>query len=116
MTENGIRPRGENSAKTFAVNRETPIPNRKHPPMETVKAAISYRPINGLARVAQRPHQLTNRNNSVLAVRQIRKSPMLPKVRRTFAPHSDPKGPADLVSPPAGGLEGRYEHEKSRRP
>jgi len=53
MAENGIRPRSENSTKTLAAIREALVPNRKHAPMETVQTAVSNRPINGLARVAQ---------------------------------------------------------------
>jgi hypothetical protein len=102
MAENGIRSRSKDGPKAFAVKRETSMPNREHTTVKPVQVPVSHRSIDGFARVAQRPGQLTNRDNPVLALREIRKASMSPKVRRSFVPHSAPKGPADLFSPPTG--------------
>lgn len=100
MTENSVGPRSENSSQALAVKRKTGVPDRENATVKAVQATGPDRVEHSAARVPQWPNQLTNRNDSMLALREIRKT-MRHKVRRSFALHSGPKVRRTLFLPPA---------------
>jgi hypothetical protein len=75
------------------------MPNREHAAVKTVQATDSNRPMNRAFRISQRPVQLVEGNDSVLAFGEIRKPPMHSRVRRTLVSHSGTKVRRTLVLP-----------------
>lgn len=100
MTQNRVRSRGKHGAETLTLRRKARIPNREHTAVKTVQATDSNRPMDRAFRIAQWPGQLVERNDSVLALGEIRKLPVPPRVRRTLVSHSGTKVRRTLILPP----------------
>ena len=101
MTQNRVRSRGKHGTKTLPMKRKPGMPHRKHAAMKAMQATDSDRPMDRAFRIAQRPGQLVERYDSVLALGEIRKSPVRPRVRRTLVSHSGTKVRRTLFLPPA---------------
>jgi hypothetical protein len=101
MTENGIWPGSKYSPETLAVKGKAGMPDREHTAMKAVQATGFDCAIDGATRIPQRPDQLMDRDNPVLAPRKIRQGSMCSQVRRSSVPHSESRVRRTSVLPPA---------------
>jgi hypothetical protein len=81
---------GENRRQALAVEREVGVADSEDPSVETMQTPRAHRAMNGRFRKAERSRQLTDRDDPMLPLREIRKRAMSSRrVFRSFLPHSE---------------------------
>jgi hypothetical protein len=75
MTEQSIRPTGENRSQADPVVGQVRVPDRENPAMDAMECAGLNLPCHRAMRVPERPHELANGHHPVLAGGQRRQFP-----------------------------------------